>query len=154
VNKAIPTLLRVCAWLSYVVMLTASTLRGAIFLLSLMVAYFFAGLLTPLGSDSLIVVAGLIYVLVLPLASVYYYFRWPWGPVLVCWFAIAMNLSNAFPLERHEDGSYFYPHTFEMAFFIAAHLGLVSYLVLKRSGLWPFKTHKEAAVSREQIVGE
>ena len=129
-------------------MLISSTLRGAIFLLSFGVAYVFSGLLTPLGSDTPIVVAALIYVLVLPLASVYYYPRWPWGPVLVCWFAIAMNLSNAFPLERHEDSSYFYWHRFEMTFFIAAHLGLVSYLVLKRSGLWPLKTHKEVAVSR------
>jgi hypothetical protein len=89
----------------------------------------------------------LIYVLVLPFTSAYFYFEWPWGPALFCWFVMALNLSRAFTLEREETNDYFYTHTLEMAFFIAAHLGLVLYLVLKRSGLWQTKTHEKVAVS-------
>jgi hypothetical protein len=91
----------------------------------------------------------MIYAYALPLASGYYYFRWPWGPVFLCWLAMALNLwnKNAFPLKL----DYYYS---QIGFLLAAHLGLISYVLLKQFGRWPSKTHKEVAVSREQIVGE
>jgi hypothetical protein len=91
----------------------------------------------------------LICFFVLPLVSASLYFQWPWGPALLCWLVIGLNLLNRHPMPRDE----FYDT--QMAFLIAAHLGLVLYVVLKAAGLWPFKTHKEVvAVSTQQIVGE
>jgi hypothetical protein len=133
VNKKISILLRVCVRLSYAVMLFSAALPTTIFLLFLLMGG------KPVccggGPDVLewvyVTCAG-----VLPFASAYCYFIWPWGPVLVCWLVMVLDLSNAFPLIS-EASSNNYVYSVEMAFFVAAHLGLISYSILKRFGLWP-----------------
>ena len=132
--------------MSYFVMLASGIPRAMFFLLFLAVG---GHPLLGDGSASTPFWLYVIYSCALPVMSAFFYFKWPWGPVLVCWFAMALNLAIGFPPEPQRDTYYT-----QIAFLLAAHLGLVSYVFLKLSGLWPFKTHKEVAVSREQIVGE
>jgi hypothetical protein len=131
VNESIPILLQLCARLSYIVMLMTGVLQALTFLFFLLLGGH--GLIGGGGADT----SEWVYMtctFALPLASACFYFRWPWGPVLVCWSAIAASLLNPnfYPLR-----SSYYPH---IAFVIAAHIGLASYIALKLSGQWPLKT--------------
>ena len=137
-NKSIPILLQLCTRLSYIVMLTASALQAPTFLFFLLLGGH--GLIGGGGADT----SEWVYMICtfgLPLASACFYFRWPWGPVLVCWSAIASSLLNP----------NFYPvrgtHFSQIAFAIAAHFGLASYIALKLSGLWPIKVLRKGALA-------
>ena len=135
-NKSIRILLQLCARLSYIVMLLAAVLS----LPELLVFLLLGGHALMEREAHLSRWVYMICTSALPLASACFYFRWPWGPFLVCWLAIAVQLLHGEPFPLGDPP--------QMAFLLAAHIGLVSYLILKRSGHWPLKTHKEVAVSR------
>jgi hypothetical protein len=143
-----PTLLRVGVRLSFAVMLIAAVVQAGRFLFGLILVVGMISGHAPVTIDIFRWIYAICF-FVLPLVSASLYFQWPWGPALLCWLVIGLNLLDRHPMPRDE----FYDT--QMAFLIAAHLGLVLYVVLKAAGLWPFKTHKEVvAVSTEQIVGE
>jgi hypothetical protein len=129
VNKSISILLRVCIWLSYAVMLTSGLLQAPGFLIFLLLGGH--GLIGR-GEADLSQWVYMICTFALPLASACFYFKWPWGPLLVCWIAVAVHflVANPSPL-----GDFL-----QIAFLLAALVGLGSHVIPERSGLWPIKT--------------
>jgi hypothetical protein len=140
VNKSIPILLRACVWLSFAVMLVASAFREAFF----MMFAFLLGGHPVLGSGSTDAVgwAYMIFAWALPFVFALLYFKWPWGPMLLCWGVLTLNLLLTGTPLGNEIDSYYYTR---IAFLLSAHLALISYLILKQSGLWPIKVLRKGA---------
>jgi hypothetical protein len=73
------------------------------------------------------------YLLLGEIAAAVTYFKWPWFAAIVGWIDLAMVLRGVFPWEEPGIETLFYQFSFDLLFFLAAILGLISFLAWKRS---------------------
>jgi hypothetical protein len=72
-------------------------------------------------------------------AALLAYFKWPWVAVAVSWVDMAMILRGIFTWEEKGLDNFLYQFSFDILFFAAAHVGLFSFLLLKRFSKAPFQ---------------
>lgn len=72
------------------------------------------------------------WLLALMVIALVAYFRWPWIAAIVGWLDMALILSKTFAWEGLGLSSFIYQFSFDILFFAAAQIGLVSFLRWRR----------------------